>query len=114
MRVHRGLGAERSQDEELARRVREVVRPAHHVRDAHVAVVHSDRQVVEGAAVRAGDHEVVDGRVLEHHLAADHVLHGGGALVGDPQPHRALLEIGVSLGHQPPDLLLVPRPPLGL
>ena len=74
VRVDRRIRAEGAQDQDLAGRVREVVRSAHDVRDPHVAVVYGDREVVEGAAVRAGDHEVVDRGVLEGHLAADHVL----------------------------------------
>ena len=84
VRVDRRLRTQGAQDQQLARGVGEMVRAAHHVRDRHVPVVHRDREVVERAAVRARDHEVVDGRVLEHDLAADHVLHSCGALVRNP------------------------------
>jgi hypothetical protein len=60
VRVQRRLGAERPEDHQLARGVREVVGAAHDVGDPHVAVVDGDGEVIERAAVRAGDHEVVD------------------------------------------------------
>ena len=65
MGVHRRLGAQRLQHHHLARGVRQVVLAPHHVGDAHVEVVHRDGQVVEGAAVGARDHEVVDRGVRE-------------------------------------------------
>ena len=63
--VHRRLGAQRLQHHHLARGVREVVLAADHVGDPHVEVVDRHREVVERAAVRAGDHEVVDRLVRE-------------------------------------------------
>ena len=95
VRVGRRLGAERLQDQDLARRVREVVLAADDVRDAHVAVVHRDREVVERAAVRAGDHEVVDRRQRERDVAADHVLHDDLALVRDLDADGALVLVAV-------------------
>jgi hypothetical protein len=90
VRVERHLGAHRLEDPHLLGRVGVVVGAADDVRDAGVEVVDDDRQVVDGRAVGAGDHEVVHQAVLERALAADHVAHHGRALVGDPQAHGAL------------------------
>src|SRR5207244_432103 len=46
VRVDRRVRAEGAQDQDLAGRVRKVVRSAHDVRDPHVAVVYGDREVV--------------------------------------------------------------------
>ena len=65
VRVARRLGAERGQDQQLLRGVREVVVAADHIGDPHVGVVDRDREVVERGAVAARDHEVVLEPVLE-------------------------------------------------
>jgi hypothetical protein len=114
VRVDGRRGAQRLQDHYLARGVREVVGPADHVRDAHVDVVHRDREVVERAAVRPGDDEVVDRGVVELDLAADHVGHRRLPALRHAQPHRAVVEVRVATGDQPLDLLLVARAALGL
>ena len=108
------LLAERAQDHHLARGVRDVVLAAHDLRDAHVAVVDRDREVVERAAVGAADHEVVDRRVREADVAADLVVDDGLALVRHPQAHRALVLVGVPAGEQLLDRRGVRRGPLGL
>jgi hypothetical protein len=73
-----------------------VVGAPDHVRDAGVEVVDDDRQVVDGRAVGAGDHEVVHQAVLERALAADHVAHDRRALVGHPQPYGALAVVSAA------------------
>ena len=61
------------------------------VRDPGVEVVDGDREVVEGAAVGARDHRVVQrARSANARLAADEVVDDRRALVGDAQAHRAL------------------------
>ena len=90
VRVERRLRAERLEHEQLLGRVGEVVLAAHDVRDAGVEVVDGDGEVVEDAAVGAGDHRVVEVHVGERRVAADEVVDDGRALVGDAQPDRAL------------------------
>ena len=87
---------------------------ADHVGHAHVAIVHGHGEVVERAAVRALDHEVLERREREADLAADQVLHGDLALVGHPEAHRAVVLVGVSRVEQLPDGLGVRRGALGL
>ena len=60
--VARRLVAEGGEDEQLLGRVGEVVVAADDVGDPHLGVVDRDGEVVEDAAVAAGDHEVVVAR----------------------------------------------------
>jgi hypothetical protein len=66
-----------------------VVGAAHDVGDAGVVVVDHHREVVDGRAVGAGDHEVVLERVLELRLAPDDVDDRGDAFVGRTEADRA-------------------------
>ncbi len=68
--------AEGPEQQQLARRVGEVVVAADDVRDAHVAVVDHRGEVVAGGAVGAHDDEVADGALLDHNGAADDVVDG--------------------------------------
>ena len=88
MRVARRGDAERAQDQQLLRRVREVIVSADDVGDPHVRVVDRDREVVQRGAVAAGDDEVVLAAVLEPHRPADQVVDHGDALVGHSQADR--------------------------
>ena len=108
------LRAQRAQDHHLARGVRDVVLAAHHVGDAHVAVVDRHGEVVERAAVRAADHEVLDRLIRRGDLAADLVVDDRLALVRHAQAHRALVLVGVPVGEQLLDRLGVRGRPLGL
>ena len=85
--------AEGVEDEELLRRVGEMVVAADHVGDPHLGVVDGDREVVEDAAVAAGDDEVVVAAVGKGDRAADQVLDDGLAVVGDPQADRRALVV---------------------
>ena len=69
----RQRGAERAVEQDLLRRVRDVVVTAHHVRDAHGDVVGHHGHVVDRRAVRPEDHEVVEVLVREGNLAVDEV-----------------------------------------
>ena len=60
MRELRHRRAERAVQQNLLRRVRDVIVAAHHVRDRHLHIVGHDRQVIGGMAVRAQDDEVFD------------------------------------------------------
>ena len=84
-----GRRSHRLLDEHLLGRVRVVVGAAHDVGDVGVGVVDHDGEVVDRRSVGARDHEVVEQRVLERALAADHVVDDGGAFVGHAQPHGA-------------------------
>ena len=57
---------------------------------SRVEVVDRDGEVVEDAAVGAGDDRVVEVDVLEGRVAADEVVDDGLALVGHAQAHGAL------------------------
>ena len=61
VRERRRLGAERAEEGDVLRRVREVVDAADDVGDPHRHVVDADREVVERVAVRAHQDEVVEG-----------------------------------------------------
>ena len=84
------------------------------VGDPHLGVVDGDREVVEDAAVAAGDDEVVVAAVGEGDRAADQVLDDRLALVGHPQADRrprvvdrlaAVAAVGAVLGLPGLDLL---------
>ena len=72
--ILRRLPAQRLHDVDLTRRVVEVVVAANHVRDPHVVIVHDHGQVVGGGTVAAGDDEIVELPVVEHHLSAHQIL----------------------------------------
>ncbi len=95
--------------QDLPRRVGDVVGAPHHVGDPHQGVVHHRRKVVDGrlAIVRAEDDEVVD--LLRRHLdpALDQVVPDHGARPGhvksDGGPaarHRAPLPAGTQVPHR--------------
>ncbi len=88
VRVARRSGVERAQDQQLLRRVREVVVAANDVGDLHLGVVDGNREVVQRGAVAPCDHEVVLGPVLEPHRPADQVLDHGHPVVRDAQADR--------------------------
>ena len=61
---------------------------ADHVRNAHVAIVHHDAEVVRGRAVRARDDEVVELRVLERDRPVDQVIDHHRALERIAEAHH--------------------------
>ncbi len=101
VRVDGQLGAERAQDLDLLRRVRDVVVAADHVGDAVVHVLDGRGEVVGRPAVRADDDDVLELLVRELDPAADGVLPAGHALVGHAEADRALVLVGLALGDQP-------------
>ena len=76
------ISVDGSVQQNLLRRVGDVIVAAHHVRDAHVDVVGNDGQLVRGRAVGADDDEVFDA----------HVRHGDGSV-------HEILERRLALGH---------------
>ena len=61
---------------------------AQHMGDPLLHVVDHVGQQEQHRAVRPGQHEVLDRRVLEHRLAADQVIDHGRALVRRAEPER--------------------------
>ncbi len=66
--------AERADEGDVLRRVRQVILAADDVGDLHRLVVDDDRKVVERHPVVAHDHEIAEQRVVELDLAADEVV----------------------------------------
>ena len=102
MREGGHVEAERLVDEDLARRVGQVVVAADDVRDAHVRVVAHHGEVVGGASVGAHDDHVVHHLGREAHVAVHGVVElDGAAVLGHAQaPHVRLagLDARGSLG----------------
>ena len=59
---------------DLSGRVVEVVITADHVGYLHVPIVNHHREIVSGRAIRAGDDQIVQLTVLEHHAPAHAIL----------------------------------------
>ena len=74
MREARRPEAERPIEQDLARRVRDVILAADHVRHLHQRIVDHDREVVLRAAVGADDDRIADDVGVEGHVAADEIL----------------------------------------
>ena len=66
--------AERADERDVLRRVRQVVLAADDVGDLHGLVVDDHHEVVQGHAIGADDHEVTQQAVVELDLAADQVV----------------------------------------
>ena len=66
--------AERADEGDVLRRVREVVLAADDVGDLHRLVIDDDHEVVERHPVVADDDEVTEQRVVELDLATDEVV----------------------------------------
>jgi hypothetical protein len=84
------------------------------VRDAHVAVVDRHGEVVERAAVRPLDHEVLDRRVGVRHVAEHGVLERDLTLLRHAEAHGALVLVGVAVVEQLPHRRRVRVAPLPL
>ena len=97
VRVDGQVGAERAQDVDLRRRVRDVVLAADHVCDLVEHVVDRRDEVVGRPAVRADDHEVGEQLVPELDLAADGVVPGDRPLLRLAEPDRALVLVRLAL-----------------
>ena len=76
------LGPEGLEDQELGEGVREVLLGPDHVGDPHVDVVDDAREVVEGRAVGADDHEVADLVGGERDVPLDQVVEHQGPAQG--------------------------------
>ena len=101
VRVDRHLAADGADDVDLLRRVRDVVLAADHVRDPVPDVLERRGEVVGRPPVGAEDDDVLDRLVRDLDAAADDVVPAGHALVGHPEPDRALVLVGLALGDEP-------------
>ncbi len=90
MRERRERRAERAVEQNLFRRVGDVVVAAHHDGDSHRDVVGHDREVVDRRPVRAENDEVLDVLVRERDPLVDHVVPLGRAL-GDAEANNVWL-----------------------
>ena len=88
VRVGRRLGLERGVDRELARRRRQQVLAADHVRDAHADVIERVGEEVGGRAIGAEDDVVALERVVPLDVTAHDVLDGGRPRGGHRQADR--------------------------
>src|SRR5438445_627068 len=78
--------AEEAVEEDLPRRRGEQIGAAHHLRDAHGAIVHDHRELVSEDSVGAAEDEVADDALrIEFLIAEDLVVESEGA-GRDPQP----------------------------
>ena len=97
VRVDGRLVAERRQDLQLLRRVRDVVGAADHVRDRVVGVLDGVGEVVRRAAVGADEHEVLELLVGELDAAQHRVVPARDAVVGHAEADRALVLVRLAL-----------------
>src|SRR5690606_32776279 len=82
------LPAERAIEEELLRRVADVIARAGDQRDVHLVIVDGRREVVERIAVRADQHEVLLRRVRRADRAEDAIDEIGAALARRLEAHH--------------------------
>ena len=95
VRVGRQVVAEAAGDEDLPRRVREVLHRADHVRDPEVVVVDRARQVVEATAVGALHDVVLLERPLERHRPPHEVVERARAVARHLQAHDGAPPLGL-------------------
>ena len=86
VRERRGLIPVRLVEKNLARRVRNVIFTADHVRHLHQRIVDDDGEVVGGNAVRADQHRVADHIGVKRNLAADDVVERDVTAFGHAKP----------------------------
>ena len=103
VRELRQLGANRAVQQDLFRRVRDVIVAPHHMRDRHLHIVRDDRELICGMTVGAKDDEIFDVRAVERDWAVDEIpeLHGAvGHLETDRARHAVPLARGDVVGRQ--------------
>ena len=99
VRVARRNGAERLEEQQLPRRVREMIVAADHEGDAHRRVVHGAREVVESGSIGPRDQEVADVRGPEPDRTVDLVVHDDFARSG---PTAKRQQCGLRVSARPP------------
>src|SRR3954453_5248571 len=97
MGIRGWLRADRANDVDLLRRVRDVVLTTDDVSDPVPHVFHRRGEVVRRTAVRANEDDVLQLIVRELDAAADGVVPGGDTLVRHAEADRALVLAGLSL-----------------
>ena len=101
-------------EQELPRRIRNVILASKHVRDRHQRIVDDDREVVRGRAAGSHDHGIADDIGLESHLAADGIGEDHLAMLGHEKPDRGpLARSDPLLGVRAHDLPAPARVPYG-
>ena len=85
MREARRRPAECLVQQHLARRVRDVILAADHVRDSHQRVVDDDREVVRGRAVRPQQYRIADDVRRDRHRAPHGVVETDISMVRDAE-----------------------------
>ena len=100
VRVHRQLRADRADDVDLLRRVRDVILGADHVRDPVPHVFHRRGEVVRRPSVAAHEHDVLELLVRELDVAAHDVLPRRHALVRHAEADRALVLVRLAVGDE--------------
>ena len=67
--------AERLEEEDVLRRIGEVVLTANHVRDPHICIIHDHGEVVERAPIGTQDDQVTTERLsVDLHAAAHEII----------------------------------------
>ena len=83
--------AERLEEEDVLRRVREVVLTADHMGDSHICVIHHHGEVIERTPVRAQDDEVTTERLsVDLHTAAHEIINHHNARLNTEAERRRL------------------------
>src|SRR5919106_935738 len=100
VRVRRRVGAQGLEEEDLLRRVRDVVLAADDVRDAGIGVVHRRGEVVRRRPVAPEEDEVLDALVRHLDPAFHDVVPGRRAFVRRAQADRALVLVRLLLGDE--------------
>ncbi len=108
---------ERLVQQNLPRRVRDVILSSNHVRHLHQRIVDDHGEVVRRTAVGAHDHRIADDVGLKADLASNRVREDDVAIVGDAKADRGALAGGRALGilplRQPPAGAGIARRPSG-
>jgi hypothetical protein len=112
--VRRQVGAQGFEEEDLLRRVRDVVLAADDVGDAGVGVVDRRGEVVRRRPVAPEEDEVFDALVRDLDPAFHDVVPGRRAFVRRAQADRALVLVRLLLGDEPVRNLPVPLEPVEL
>src|SRR4029077_20320007 len=96
-----GLRADRANDVDLFRRVRDVVLTADDVSDLVTHVFHGRSEVVGGTAVRPTEDYILQLIVRELDAAANGIVPGGDTLVRHAETDRTLVLVSFALLDEP-------------
>ena len=83
--------AERLEEEDVLRRIGEVVLTANHVRDSHICIIHHYGEVIERTPIGTQDHEVTTERLrVNLHAAAHEIINHHNARLDAEAERRRL------------------------